>query len=90
MIKEKGLADGSSSVSTSGLIRDFIDCIKTRKTPLCPLEEGHRSTSFAHLAHIAVKVKQRLEWDANAERFTNSKAANEMLHYDYRKPWKLG
>ncbi len=90
MVKEKALADGSSSVSTGGLIRDFISCVKSRNTPLCPLEEGHRSTSFAHLANIAVKVKQRLEWDAKAERFTNSKAANEMLHYDYRKPWKLG
>jgi predicted dehydrogenase len=89
-IKEQALSDGSSSVSTGGLIRDFLDCIKSRKTPLCPLEEGHRSTTFAHLANIAVKVKQRLEWDAQAERFTNSKEANAMLHYDYRNPWKLG
>jgi hypothetical protein len=64
--------------------------VKSRRTPLCPLEEGHRSTSFAHLANIAVKVKQRLEWDAAAERFTNSDKANEMLHYTYRRPWELG
>jgi predicted dehydrogenase len=89
-VPEKSLPDGSSSVSTSRLIRDFLDCVKTRKTPLCPLEEGHRSTSFAHLANIAVAVKQRLEWDADAERFTNCEKANERLHYDYRAPWKLG
>ena len=89
-VKEKALADGSSSVSTGGLIRDFVKCVKTRETPLCPLEEGHRSTCFAHLANIAVKVKQRLEWDADAERFTNCNAANDLLHYEYRKPWKLG
>jgi len=88
-VAEKELADGSSSVSTGGLIRNFIDCVRSRKTPLCPLEEGHRSTSFAHLANIAVKVKQRLEWDAQAERFTNSKEANELLQYDYREPWKI-
>lgn len=89
-VQEKELADGSSSVSTGGLIRNFLDCVKSRRTPLCPLEEGHRSTSFAHLANIAVKVKQRLEWDAAAERFTNSDKANEMLHYTYRRPWELG
>ncbi|MFO7936476.1 MAG: Gfo/Idh/MocA family oxidoreductase [Kiritimatiellia bacterium] len=89
-VKEKALADGSSSVSTGGLIHDFVECVKSRNTPLCPLEEGHRSTSFAHLANIAVKVKQRLEWDVDKERFTNSNAANELLHYEYRKPWKLG
>jgi predicted dehydrogenase len=88
-VKEKGLSDGSSSVSTGGLIRNFVDCVKTRKTPLCPLEEGHRSTCFAHLANIAVKMRQRLEWDATAERFTNCEKANELLSYEYRAPWKL-
>ena len=83
------LSDGSSEDSTSTLIRNFLDCVKSRKEPLCPLEEGHRSTSFAHLANIALATKQRLEWDAVNERFTNSSEANKLLHYEYRKPWKL-
>jgi predicted dehydrogenase len=85
----QALDDGSAADSTSGLIRNFLDCIKNRKVPLCSLEEGHRSTSFAHLANIAIKVKQRLEWDAVNEKFTNSEKANELLSYEYRKPWKL-
>ncbi len=89
-VQEQALPDGSSSVSTGGLIRDFLDCVKSRRTPLCPLEEGHRSTCFAHLANIAVKVKQRLEWDAEKERFTNCEAANALLSYEYRAPWRLG
>jgi predicted dehydrogenase len=83
------LDDGSSADSTSGLIRNFLDCIKTRENPLCTLEEGHRSTSFAHLANISLAVKQRLEWDAVNERFTNSEKANQLLSYEYRKPWKI-
>jgi hypothetical protein len=83
------LSDGSSSASTSALIRNFLDCVKTRKEPLCPLEEGHRSTSFAHLANIALATRERLQWDSARERFTNSEEANKMLHYEYRKPWKL-
>jgi len=83
------LDDGSSADSTSGLIRDFMDCIKSRRPTISPLEEGHRSTSFAHLANIAVVVKQRLEWDPVNEKFTNSDKANQMLHYEYRKPWVL-
>jgi predicted dehydrogenase len=85
----KDLVDGSSSDSTTQLIRDFLGCVKSRKTPLCPLEEGHRSTSFAHLANIALATGERLQWDAAKERFTNSEKANQMLHYEYRKPWKL-
>ncbi len=85
----RDLDDGSSADSTSGLIRNFLDCIKSRNEPFCPLEEGHRSTSFAHLANIALATKTRLEWDAQKERFTNSDKANDFLHYEYRKPWKL-
>ena len=84
------LADGSRAGPAVGLIRNFLDCIKTRQTPFCSLEEGHRSTSFAHLANIAVKMKQRLEWDPVRERFTNCEKANELLSYDYRKPYTLG
>jgi len=83
------LDDGSSADSTSGLIRNFLDCIKSRKQPYCTLEEGHRSTSFAHLANIAVATQQKLLWDADKERFTNSDLANSMLQYEYRSPWKL-
>ena len=83
------LSDGSSSDSTSGLIRNFLDCIKTRQNPLCTLEEGHRSTSFAHLANIAVATRQRLEWDSEKEIFKNNPKANELLSYEYRKPWTL-
>lgn len=85
----QNLDDGSSADSTSGLIRNFLDCVKSRQTPLCTLEDGHRSTSFAHLANIALATKERLLWDAAKERFTNSDAANKLLHYEYRKPWKL-
>lgn len=73
--------------SSARLIRNFIDCVKSRETPWCPLEEGHRSTSFAHLANIALAVGQRIEWDAEKEIITNNEKANDMLHYEYRKPW---
>ncbi len=87
--KDEMLGDGSSRDSTANLVRNFIDCIKTRQTPLCPIEEGHRSTSFAHLANIALATKERLHWDPEKELFTNSEAANKLLHYEYRSPWKL-
>jgi predicted dehydrogenase len=87
--KTDSLAEGASGDSTYYLVRNFLDCVKSRNTPLCPLEEGHRSTSFAHLANIALKVKSRLEWDPAKEIFINNEAANQLLHYEYRKPWKL-
>ena len=70
------LSDGSDAASTGTLVHNFLERVRSRKEPLCPLEEGHRSTSFAHLANIAWKVEQRLQWDPVNERFTNSEKAN--------------
>ena len=83
------LDDNSYRNSTANLIRNFMDCIKSRKTPWSTLEIGHRSTSFAHLATISMITKERLEWDAVNEQFTNSEEANKLLSYEYRKPYTL-
>ncbi len=71
-------------------IRNFVDCVKSRQTPHCDIEVGHRSNTFALLANIALETRSRLDWDAKAERITNNKDANKHLHYEYRAPWKLG
>ena len=69
--------------------RNFLDCVKARRRCNCDLETGHRSTSFAHLANISLRTESRLQWDARNERIVNSDRANDLLHYEYRKPWKL-
>ncbi|MGP0066827.1 MAG: Gfo/Idh/MocA family protein [Isosphaeraceae bacterium] len=70
--------------------RDFLDNVKGRKRPAADIEEGHRSTTFAHLANIALATRKRLDWDPKAERFIHCDEANQLLHYEYRKPWSLG
>lgn len=75
--------------STANLIRNFLDCVKSRKQPVCSLEDGHRSTSFALLANISLEMGMRIEWDPKNEKITNSHYANNLLHYEYRKPWTL-
>jgi len=70
-------------------IRNFLDCIKSRQKTNCDLETGHRSTTFALLANIALQARSRIEWDPKTERITNNNQANDLLHYEYREPWKL-
>ncbi len=86
---DKILSDGSYKNCTANLIRNFLDCVKTRQTPWATLETGHRSTTMAHLATIAMKTKHTLRWDALNERFINNEEANAYLSCEYRKPWKL-
>jgi predicted dehydrogenase len=83
------LVDGSYANPGANLVRNFLDCVKSRKTPLVSLEEGHLSTNMAHLATISLHVNQTLKWDAEKEIVTNCDKANEFLSYEYRKPWKL-
>ncbi|MDP8244351.1 MAG: Gfo/Idh/MocA family oxidoreductase [Candidatus Hinthialibacter antarcticus] len=71
-------------------IRNFVDCIKSRDVCNCDIEIGHRSTTFSHLANIAWATKSRIDWDAKTESIPNNPEANDLLHYEYRKPWSLG
>ncbi|MFO0841631.1 MAG: hypothetical protein U0797_04415 [Gemmataceae bacterium] len=79
----------SSRILDTDHARNFLDCVKSRKRPNCDIEFGHRATTAPLIANIAHRTKALLEWDAKAERFTNNEAANGMLSYEYRKPYRL-
>lgn len=81
--------EGSEGDVTTQHIRNFLDCVKSREQPTCDIEEGHRSTTMALLAQISLEVRARIEWDPVREQITNLPAANDLLHYEYRAPWKL-
>lgn len=86
--KLKGVKNGNLSL-TAMHARNFLDCIKSRAQPNADVETGHRSTSFSLLANIALATRSLLEWDAEKERIVNNPAANDLLQYEYRKPWTL-
>ena len=74
---------------TADHTRNFLDCVKTRKPCICPVETGHRSTTTTLLANLAYDRGRHLTWDAEKEQFTNDPEANKLLSYEYRAPWKL-
>ena len=69
--------------------RNFLDCIKSGRDPIAPVEVGHRSASVCHLANIAMKLKRKLHWDPDRERFINNDEANRPLSKPLRSPWHL-
>jgi predicted dehydrogenase len=81
---------GSGFAETFPHTRNFLDCVKSRQKCHCDVLDGHLSTSACILGHIALRTKSYLEWDAKAEKFTNNPAANKLLSYQYRAPYKLG
>ncbi|MDE3247715.1 MAG: Gfo/Idh/MocA family oxidoreductase [Bacteroidota bacterium] len=67
---------------------NWLDCIKSRKQPVAPIEIGHRSCSACLLHHIAMKLKRKIYWDPVRETFTNNdKEAIAMLSRPRRKKY---
>ena len=68
---------------------NFLDCIKTRKQPICNVEVGHRSATACHLGNLAVRLGRKLNWDAEKEDFVDDKEASAMLTRPYRERFEV-
>jgi predicted dehydrogenase len=68
---------------------DFLNCVETRRRPICDVEIGHRSASLCHLGNIAMLLDRKLKWDPKAERFDGDEEANRMISRAMRSPWRL-
>ena len=51
---------------------NWLDCIKSRKEPISPVEIGHRACTVCLISHIAMKIPGVLKWDPKAEKFTGN------------------
>lgn len=69
--------------------RNFLDCVKTRKETICPVEVAHRTTTICHLSQIAMLLERKLRWDPRNERFIDDPEANHMMSKAMRSPWRL-
>jgi predicted dehydrogenase len=69
--------------------KNFIDCVLSRKEPVAPIEQAHRTITIAHLGNIALKLGRPLKWDPVREQIINDAEANKMLSRPMRGPWKI-
>ena len=68
---------------------NWLECVRSRRQPIAPVEVAHRSCSACLLHHIAMKLKRRLRWDPKTERFIGDDEANAMLSRPQRAPYRL-
>jgi predicted dehydrogenase len=69
--------------------KNWLECIRTRKTPICDVAIGHRSATVCHLGNIAVRLGRSIRWDPVKERIIDDTEASAMQARPYRAPWKL-
>ncbi len=90
--KGKNLAEELRKVKlydSPGHSRDFLDCVKSRKPTITPVETAHASAVPGHLGLISMLVGRKIRWDAKKERIIDDKEASKLLTRPYRAPYKL-
>jgi predicted dehydrogenase len=73
----------------TSLVRDWLDCIKTRRRPLADVEAGARSATVAHLGNLAYWNRRRLRWDPTTWKLLGDDEAMAWLDRDRRDPYRL-
>jgi predicted dehydrogenase len=66
---------------------NWIECLKTRRQPICPTEIGHRTATICHLSGIAERLKRPLKWDPEKEEIIGDPAASRWLDRPRRAPF---
>ena len=67
----------------------FIDCVKSRKKTVTPIEIAHRSQTPGHLGYIASVVGRTLKWDAARQEIIGDAEATKLMSKKFRAPWYL-
>jgi predicted dehydrogenase len=67
--------------------RDWVDSMRSRKRPLCEVEDGHRVSIACHLANMSLRLGRSIRWDPEKEQVIGDKEAAAMCVRPYRAPW---
>jgi len=70
-------------------VRNFLECIETRKQPNADIEIGAHIARFAQLGNIALRTGRKVYWNPEQQQFINDDQANEFVKANYRVPWKI-
>jgi hypothetical protein len=69
--------------------RNFLDCVKSRKPTITPVETAHHSAIPGHLGLISMLTGRKIRWNVKREHIIGDAEASKMLTRGYRAPWHL-
>lgn len=68
-------------------VRNFLDCVRSRKEPNAEIEIGFRSVVHCHLANIVARTGRSVRYDANSDSIVGDAAAAKLTTREYRNHW---
>ena len=70
-------------------VRDFLDCVKTRRQPKGNADAACNAHIACHAANIALYLDRPVKYDNNTNMFINDEQANRMRSEALREPWRI-
>ena len=89
IIKEPIRDDEIHLYQSPGHQRDWLNCVRSRKRPICDVEIGARSVTVCHLGNLAYWNRRKLRWDPKNWEFPGDAEANTWRDRQRRDPWQL-
>ena len=88
--KEEKIGKGQYEKSAPHM-QNFIDCVRSRKNPIAPVEVGCSTNTLCCLNNIARELGRPVKWDPATLSFGDDKeaAAHRLYWYQYRNPYSL-
>lgn len=68
---------------------NFIECVRTRQTPVGPIDDAVRSDLISQVSDIAIRTGRKITWDPVKERIVGDAHASRLLSRSTRQPWSL-
>jgi hypothetical protein len=68
-------------------VRNFLDCVKSRRQPVANAVVMHRTMTAVHAANICMWLQRNLRFDPVREEFVNDAEANRMRQRAMRAPY---
>ncbi len=69
--------------------QNFVDCVRSGKQAIAPVDVAYRAISVALLGEIAMTTGQTIKWDPDREEIIGNPVASRLLSRPYRQPWNL-
>ncbi|MCP4644685.1 MAG: hypothetical protein GY851_29860, partial [bacterium] len=58
----------STGLNNGGHMGNFFDCVRSRKTPVAPIDAGLQGAVCCHMAVISQQTGESVKWDSASER----------------------
>ena len=68
-------------------MKDFLQAIESRRTPVADIEQGYISATSCILANLSMQLGRSLQWDHANGVVVRDPEANKLLQRPYRGPW---